>query len=214
LLSISAIIVAALVVAAGDGGSGTYVAAGHDYDVAFYNSGTTAWRAFALTAPPGLTFIGGTTGNEGSVACAASGNEIHCGPIGFNVMPPQAHLTFVATMKEAAVCGPTFALSVSGDGSTYTPAGDIGPAAGCAPHALTRPVLHRIGTRIHATPPAWSSPPTRVVYRWQRCTGSRCVAIAHGLVLALKRSGTYRLVATATIAGQTVATTSRALRYR
>jgi len=99
LLSISAIILAALVVAAGDGGSGTYVAADHDYDVA-------------------------------------------------------------------------------------------------------------------ATPPAWSSPPTCVVYRWRRCTGSRCVAIAHGLVLALKRSGTYRLVATATIAGQTVATTSRALRYR
>ncbi len=214
MLSISAAVLAALVVAAGDGGSGTYVATGRDYDVAFYNSGTTAWRAFALTAPPGSTFVGGTTGNEGSIACAASGNQIQCGPIGANVMPPQAHLTFVATMADAAICGPTFALSVSGDGSTYTPAGDIGPAADCAPHAVTRPVLHRVGKRIRATPPAWSSPPTHVTYRWQRCAGSRCIAIASGLTLHVKRSGTYRLVATATIDGQAVATTSRPLRYR
>jgi hypothetical protein len=214
LLSISAVILAALVVAAGDGGSGTYVATGHDYDVALYNSGTTAWRAFSLTAPPGLTFIGGTTGNEGSVTCVASGNQIQCAPIGANVMPPQAHLTFVATMMDAAVCGPTFALSVSGDGSTYTPAGAVGPAAGCAPHALTRPVLRRIGTRIRATPPAWSSPPTRVVYRWQRCSRSHCAGVATGLVLRVKRSGAYRLVAMATIDGLIVVTRSRLLAIR
>jgi hypothetical protein len=214
LLSISAAILAALVVAAGDGGTGTYTATGHDYDVAFYNSGTTAWRAFSLTAPPGSTFIGGTTGNEGSVTCVASGNQIQCGPIGANVMPPQAHLTFVATMQDAATCGPTFALSVSGDGSTYTPAGDIGPAAGCAPHALTRPVLHRVGNRIRATPPAWSSPPTRVVYRWQRCSRSRCAGVGAGLVLRVKRRGAYRLVATAAIDGSTVVARSRLLAIR
>jgi hypothetical protein len=214
LLSTSAIILAALVVAAGDGGSGTYVAIGHDYDIAFYNSGTTAWRGFSLTAPPGLTFIGGTTGNEGSVACAASANQIECGPIGVNVMPPQAHLTFVATMEDAAVCGPTFALSVTGDGSTYNHVADIGPAPGCAPYALTRPVLHRVGKRIRGTAPAWSSPPDRVVYRWQRCTGSRCVSIASGLVLKVKGRGTYRLVATATFGGQVAVTRSRLLAVR
>ena len=214
MLSTSAVILAALVVAAGDGGSGTYIATGHDYDVTFYNSGTTAWRAFSLTAPPGLAFIGGTTGNEGSVTCAPSGNQIQCAPIGVTVMPPQAHLTFVATMQDAATCGPTFALSVSGDGSTYTPAGDIGPAAGCAPHALTRPVLHRIGARIRATPPAWSSPPTHVAYRWQRCSRSHCVGVATGLVVRARRSGAYRLVATATIDGRTVVARSRLLTIR
>lgn len=117
-------------------------------------------------------------------------------------------------MQDVATCGPTFALSVSGDGSTYTPAGDIGPAAGCALHALTRPVLHRVGKRIRATPPVWSSPPTRVVYRWQRCSGSRCAGVATGLVLRVKRSGAYRLVATATIDGRTVVTRSLSLRYR
>lgn len=214
MLSTSAILLAALVVAAGDGGSGTYVATGHDYDVAFYNSGTTAWRGFTLTAPTGLTFVGGTTGNEGSVTCTASGNQIQCGPIGVNVMPPQAHLTFVATMRDPATCGPLFALSVSGDGTTYTPVGGIGPAAGCAPHALTRPVLHRTRSLIRATAPAWSSSPTRVLYRWQRCTGSRCIAIASGLVLHVKHSGSYRLVATATIDGQAVVSRSRLLAVR
>jgi hypothetical protein len=212
LLSTSAILLAALV--AGGGGSGSYVASGHDYDVAFYNSGTTPWRAFTLTAPPGMTFIGGTTGNEGSATCVANADQIQCGPIGVNVMPPQAHLTFVATMKDAAVCGPTFALSVSADGSTYTQVGDIAPAAGCAPHALTRPLIHRVGKRIRATPPAWSSPPTRVAYRWQRCSGSRCVAVGSGLMLTVRRSGAYRLVATATFGGQTVVTRSRLLAVR
>jgi hypothetical protein len=208
LLSTSAIILAALVVAAGDGGTGTYVANGRDYDVALYNSGTTPWRGFSLTAPLGLTFVGGTTGNEGSATCVTDGNRIQCGPIGVNVMPAQAHLTFVSTMQDAAVCGPTFALAVSSDGSTYTPVGDIGPAAGCGPRALTRPVLHRTRNTLRARPPAWSSPPTRVVYRWQRCSGGHCVAIARGLVLRVKRGGTFRLVATATIDGQTVVSRS------
>ena len=210
MLSASAIILAALAV----GGSGTYVANGHDYDVALYNSGSTPWRAFSLTAPPGMTFVGGTTGNEGSATCVANGNQIQCGPIGSNVMPPQAHLTFVATMQDAAVCGPTFTLSASDDGSTYTPVAAIGPSAGCAPHALTRPRLRRVGTTIRGTPPAWSSPPTRVVYRWQRCAGTHCVAIASGLVLHVGRSGTYRLVATATIDGQAVVARSRPLAVR
>ena len=210
MLSTSAVILAALAV----GGSGTYVANGHDYDVALYNSGSTPWRAFSLTAPPGVIFIGGTTGNEGSATCVANGNQIQCGPIGVNVMPPQAHLTFVATMQDVAACGPTFALSASDDGSTYTPVAQIGPAAGCAPHALTRPALHRVGRRVRATPPAWSSPPTRVVYRWQRCSGSRCVAVGTGLALTVKRAGSYRLVATATFAGQTAVTRSRLLAVR
>ena len=210
MLSTSAVILAALAV----GGSGTYVANGHDYDVALYNSGSTSWRAFSLTAPPGFTFVGGTTGNEGSATCVANGNEIQCGPIAVTVMPPQAHLTFVATMQDPASCGPTFALAVSSDGTTYTPVADVGPAAGCAPHALTRPLLRRLGRRLRATPPAWSSPPTRVVYRWQRCRGSRCVAVGSGLVLTVKRSGSYRLVATATFAGQTAVSRSRLLAVR
>jgi hypothetical protein len=214
LLSTSAILLAALVVGVGDGGSGSYVASGHDYDVAFYNAGTTPWRGFAVTAPPGMTFIGGTTGNEGSATCVANGNQIQCGPIGVNVMPPQAHLTFVATMKDAAVCGPTFALAVSSDGSTYTQVGDIAPASACAPHALTRPVLRRVGKWIRATAPAWSSPPTRVVYRWQWCRGSRCVPVGSGLALTVRRSGAYRLVATATFDRQTAVTRSRLLAFR
>lgn len=209
MVSASAAILAALAV----GGSGAYAANGHDYDFAFYNSGTTPWRAFSLTAPPGMTFVGGTTGNEGSATCVASANQIQCGPIGVNVMPPQAHLTFVATMQGVATCGPTFALSASDDGSTYTHVADIGPAPDCPPHALTRPILHRTGTTIRATPPAWSSPPTRVVYRWQRCAAS-CFAIGSGLQLRVKRSGAYRLVATATIDGQVVVTRSRLLAVR
>lgn len=210
MLSTSAVLLAALAV----GGSGSYIASGHDYDVALYNSGSTSWRAFSLTAPPGMTFIGGTTGNEGSATCVANGNQIQCGPIGVNVMPPQAHLAFVATMQDAAVCGPTFALSASDDGTTYTPVAQIYPAAACAPHALTRPQLYRVGRRIHATAPAWSSPPSRVAYRWQRCRGSRCVAVGTGLALTVKRAGSYRLVATATFAGQTAVTRSRLLAVR
>jgi hypothetical protein len=182
--------------------------------MAFYNSGSTPWRAFSLTAPPGMTFVGGTTGNEGSATCVANGNQIQCGPIGVNVMPPQAHLTFVATMQDVATCGATFGLSVSDDGSAFTPVSPIGPAAGCAPHALSRPILHRDGRTIRATPPVWSSPPTRVVYRWQRCATSSCVITGAGLVLRVTRSGTYRLVATATIDGQTVVSRSRLLAVR
>jgi hypothetical protein len=187
-------------------GSGTYVATGHDYDVAFANTGTTSWRAFELVAPAGLTFLGGTTGNEGSITCTVGPpNQIVCGPIGVTVMPPQAHLTFVATTTAPATCGVVFQLALSDDGSTFAPAGGL--AGTCAP-----PTLDVVGRTVRATPPAWRATPTAVRYRWQVCRRSLCttVAGATGLTLRVtKREAgrVVRFVATATIDG--VAVTAR-----
>jgi hypothetical protein len=210
-----------LLALAADGGSGSYVATGRSYDFVLFNSGSTPWRSFSLVAPPGLAFVGGTTGNDGSVTCTVGPpTQIVCAPIAATVMPPQGHLTFVATMTAPTVCGVTFQLFVSSSDAapySYTRAADVSETPGCGtPRVLTPPALRGkavVGGTLRATPPTWSSAPTRVRYRWERCTGSRCTAIrgATRLVLVLtKRDAgrTVRLVATATIDGTIVRTSS------
>src|SRR5215469_12715707 len=109
-----------------DGGGGTYLVSGRDYDFVLFNAGSTPWRNFYLVAPRGMSFVGGTTGNEGSASCvvgqpAESSNEIQCGPLSPGVMPPQARVAFVATMSSEGVCGPSFQLFVnSADGAPFT----------------------------------------------------------------------------------------------
>jgi hypothetical protein len=212
-----------------DWGGGTYVATGRSYDFILFNSGPTAWRSFYVVAPPGMSFLGGTTGNEASAHCVVgqpngSAAEIECGPLAPGVIPPQGRLAFVAATSASSVCGVTFELFVSSaNDASYTRAADVTEAADCekqaAPRAVTRPTLHgtpSVGSTIRATAPTWTSPPTLVRYQWQRCVDSTCAAIAGatGLTLVLTRRDAghaVRLVAMATIAGRQVRTNSRML---
>lgn len=205
---------------------GSYVTSGNTYGFDLSNSGPTAWRSFAIVAPAGVAFVGGTTGNEGSATCTVGPpTQIVCGPLGPAVVPSQGRISFVATMSAPAVCGVTFQLFVStADGVPPAYVSDVTAAPACAqpaaPSVATRPTVHgtpAAGRTLRATPPSWSARPSSVRYRWQRCTPKACTAIADGLVLRLTKQDvgkTVRLVATATVAGHTVRTSSRLVRVR
>lgn len=201
--------------------AGGYVTNGHDYDFALVNSGTIAWQSFYLLAPAGVTFLGGTTGNEASAVCAVGPpNEIECGPLVPSTVPPLAGVSFVATTTTAAVCGRSFALFVSTDGVSYVGAGDLVASPACgrqAPRALARPSIRgvsKIGAIVRVAAVRWSAPPSRVTYRWERCTMKRCITIAGaaGPSLRITRADaghTVRAVVTATVAGLQVRVVSR-----
>jgi len=214
-----------------DGGGGTYLTSGRAYDFVLVNSGSTSWRNFYLVAPQGTSFVGGTTGNEGSASCVigqpdGSPREIECGPLSPGVMPPHAQVAFVATTTSESVCGTTFQLFVnSADGASFTPVADVTAGAGCGarpPRLVARPKLRGtpiVGSTIRATAAIWSAAPTHVRYRWERCAGSSCTTIsgASGLMLLLtKRDAghTVRLIVTATIAGEEVRASSSTLAVR
>lgn len=206
--------------------AGGYVTNGNDYDFALVNSGTIAWQSFYLLAPAGVTFLGGTTGNEASAVCAVGPpSEIKCGPLAPSTVPPSGRVSFVAATTSAAVCGPSFALFVSTDGATYVDAGDLAASSACgskAPRALTRPSIHggsAVGSVVRVAPVRWSAQPSRVSYRWERCTIERCVAIAGatGPSLRLTRADArhaIRVAVTATVAGQEIRVLSRDLYVR
>lgn len=230
LLAVSAAVACALAAAGSAGAAGRqtggYVTNGHDYDFALVNSGTIAWSSFYLVAPAGVTFLGGTTGNEASAVCAVGpSSTITCGPLSPSTVPPLAGVSFVATTASAAVCGPTFALFVSTDGATYVDAGDLGAAPACgrqAPRALGRPSIlgvPKVGAIVRVGSVRWSAPPSHVSYRWERCTVTRCVTIAGtaGPSLRLTRADArraVRAVVTATVAGARVRVPSRELVVR
>lgn len=216
---------------AADGGSGTYAATGTTYYFDFANTGTAAWQFFIVIAPPGTTFVGGTTGNEQSARCIVgqpdgSADEIECGPLSPSVVPVRAHIPFVATLSAPAACGASFQLAVSSTGvAPFTSAPDVteaGPCAGTSATAIAPPALHGkpvVGRTITATPPTWSAAPTSVVYRWQRCTATACTRIAGAtrLSLALTRADAghgVRLVATAVVDGATIVSASKKLAVR
>ena len=214
-----------------DGGGGTYLTSGRAYDFVLFNSGSTPWRNFYLVAPQGMSFVGGTTGNEGSASCVVgqpdqSSQEIECGPLSPGVMPPQARVAFVATMTSQSVCGATFQLFVnSADGAPFTRVADVTEAAGCGAQSfkLVAPPRLRgtpiVGNTIRATAAIWSTAPTHVRYRWERCAGSSCATIAGATRLTLfltKRDAGHavRLVVTATIGGEEVRASSSRLAVR
>jgi len=215
----------ALVALAGGGGS-SYLAAGNDYDFTLANTSSTAWRGFYLVAPAGISFVGGTTGNEGSATCAVGPpNEIECGSLATNILPPTGSVAFVATTAAKAVCGTTFQLFVSFDGVAFSHVADIAAAAGCGAQAVTLvapPRLRgtpRVGHTVTVTAPIWSVMATRVRYRWERCTGTTCTTIAGaaGPKLDLTRRDAghgVRIVATATIAGEAYSAKSSTLAIR
>ncbi|MBV8598884.1 MAG: hypothetical protein JO017_08690 [Actinobacteria bacterium] len=212
------------------GGGGSYLAVGNDYDFTLSNTGATAWRGFYLVAPSGVTFVGGTTGNEGSATCTVGQpdgvpNEIECAPLALNILPPTGSVAFVATTSAKALCGTTFQLFVSFDGVAYSHAADLGAAAGCGVEAVTLiapPLLHGtpiVGRTIRASPPIWSVTPTHVAYVWQRCAGSSCATIdgASGLTLVLTKRDVghrIRVVSAATIEGTQHRAMSSALAVR
>ena len=209
-----------------DGGGGTYVTNGHDYDFALVNSGTVAWHSFYLVAPSGMTLVGGTTGNEASDTCVVGPpNEIRCGSLSQSAAPASGSIPFVVTTTSAAICGPAFALFVSTDGSTYVSAGDLVAAPACgpqAPRALTAPSLHgapKVGATLRVAPPQWSARPSQVAYRWERCTSKSCVTIAGAARSSLRLTRadgghTIQVVVTATIAGLQVHVPSHGLFVR
>ena len=216
---------------AADGGSGTYAATGTTYYFDLVNTGTAAWQSFYLVAPAGTTFIGATSSAEASARCIVGqpdgqANEIECGPLPLSAAPIHAHLGLVATLAAPAACGASFQLAVSSTSTLpYTSTPNVTETSPCeitSPKALTPPLLHGtpvVGHTVTASPPAWSSAPTRVDYRWQRCAATTCLRIAGatGLRLALTRRDaghSVRLVATATVDGDTLTSNSKKLAVR
>jgi len=207
--------------AASDGGSGTYTVRAKTYDFVFLNTGSAAWQYFYVVGPRGTAFVGGGTISESSPRCAVgepdgSADEIECGPLGANLAPPLVHLGFTATVAAPVPCGAPFQLYVSSTGvAPFTRADDLvftGSCAATAPHALAPPTISGtpvVGHTLTARAAAWSSPPSRVSYGWQRCKRTTCSAIRGATRLRLKLTKpdagrTVRVVATATVDGATV----------
>jgi hypothetical protein len=226
--------VAALVLAApasataADGGSGTYTARGPTVDFDLVNSGTASWVYFSLVAPPGLSFVGAATSGENTARCVVGepdggANEIECGPVSVNAIQPDAHLLLVGTLSSPGPCGAPFQLEVSTTGpASFTRVGDITFAGSCTadvPRATTAPTIRVVGRTLVARPATWSEPPTQLAYRWQRCTGSRCLPIAGATTLRLRLTRRdlghgLRLVATAAVDGVRVTSASRRVTVR
>jgi hypothetical protein len=216
--------------AGADGGSGTYAATGTTYYFALTNTGTAAWQFFYVVGPPGMTFVGGTTSNEASARCVAGQpdgqpNEIECGPLSASVAPSHGQVTFGATLAAPVACGSTFQLYVGSLDMPLTRTADITESGSCTatvPAARTPPMLRGtpvVGHTLTATAPVWSAPPTRVAYRWQRCTHNTCTTVANASRQALKLTPrdaghSVRLVATALIDGTTVESVSKKLAVR
>jgi hypothetical protein len=99
------------------------------------------------------------------------------------------------------------AVSGTGGGGTTPP----------PPKALTPPLIvggATVGSTLRATAPRWSATPSRVRYQWQLCTAVGCKPIVGATMRTLKLKPSYagksvRIVATATIAGKTVKSTSK-----
>jgi hypothetical protein len=193
--------------AAADGGSATYTARGATYDFALRNTGTTAWQDFAVIAPAGSQFVGGTTANEGSVHCVVGPpTTITCGPISTAGLGAGSSVDFTAVLQAPVACGAPFGFSVSATGvQPFTRVGDAVFAGSCAPPRLVRAVhVRRNGGVVTLTPPAWSVPPEAVVYRWQRCTGARCAALRGASGKRVRSAHAVRAVVVATFEDGTV----------
>ena len=194
--------------AADDGGTATYTARGATYDFALRNTGTTAWQYFAVVAPPGASFVGGTTAVEGSARCVVGPPDtITCGPLSTFGFAPGSSMEFTAVLQSPIACGAPFGFSVSTTGAQpFTRVGDAVFTGSCAPPRVVRvPRLHRAGAVVTITPPLWSTPPEEISYAWQRCTGARCIALrgATGL-LRIRTTHRVRAVVVATFADGTV----------
>jgi hypothetical protein len=209
--------------AAADGGSGTYTATDTSYYFTLFNSGMAAWQYFYLVGPTGTRFLGGANAAESTARCVVGPpEEIECGPLSANLAPPLAHLTFVATLASPVSCGAPFAFYVSTtDKSSFSRVDDLTFAGSCTttlraemPPAING--LPLVGRTLVATPPVWNTTPTRVTYRWQRCTKNRCSAIVGATTLRLRlakrdRGHEVRIVATATLDGATATSRSGSL---
>jgi hypothetical protein len=217
---------------AADGGSGTYIVTGQTYDFNLLNTGTTSWQYFELVGPAATTFVGGATIGEITAHCVAGqpdglASEILCGPISAAGLAPGTRVGFVATLSAMPACGAPFQLDVSSTGVLpYTPAASVTTSGSCAstpPAAATAPPsVHGtpvVGRRVVATAPTWNTTPTRVSYRWQLCTASRCATIAGqtklALVLSAEDAGhAVRIVATGTFATGTITSSSKKIAVR
>jgi hypothetical protein len=88
--------------------------------------------------------------------------------------------------------------------------------------ALTAPAIKgtpQPGSTLHSIPATWTTKPTHVTYQWQLCTKNRCTPIKGATQPTLKITTSdighsIRLVATATINGQTVKSASNTLAIR
>jgi hypothetical protein len=216
---------------AADGGSGTYTSTGPTYDFNLFNGGTTSWQYFILVGPPGTRFVGGTTANESSARCVVGqpdgqANEIECGPVSANVIPPTGHIGFVATLSAFPDCGAPFELSVNSTGTPpFSRVGDATLSGSCTtlrPEAVTPPTLHgarTVGRTLTATAPTWSTTPTQITYQWQLCTKAGCGPIRSATRLKLKLTRrtaghSVRIVATATFDGLKVESVSKRIAIR
>ena len=175
--------------------------------------------------------MGGATIGEITAHCSPGqpdgvASEIECGPISAAGLAPGARVGFVSTVGSAPSCAAPFQLDVTSTGTVpFTPANNVTAAPGCSsstPSATKAPTLRGpavAGKRLVATPPAWSTTPIGVTYRWQRCLGTRCLAIPGATTLAFTPSPkdvghTVRIVATGTFGLSTVTTNSAKIRVR
>ena len=167
-----------------DGGTGTYFSQGRSTYFVLTNTGTAAWQSFYVVAPPGTVFVAGANTAEITARCVAGQpdglpNEIECGPLSANVAPAHGQMTFAATLAAPIACGATFQLAVSSTGALpFTQAGAVTQSGACAAspsraHATARAGTPKVGRVLSATAPTWSSAPTLVAYRWQRCARDR-----------------------------------------
>ena len=201
------------------------------YDFNLFNGGTTSWQYFILVAPSGARFVGGATAAENTARCVVGqpdgqANEIECGPVSANVIPPSGHIGFVATLSAFPDCGAPFELFISSTGTPpFSRVGDATFAGSCAavpPGAVTPPTLSGIptvGRLLTATVPVWSATPMRVTYQWQLCTKTGCASIKGATQLTLKLTKrtaghTVRIVATATFDGRKVESVSKRIAIR
>jgi hypothetical protein len=217
--------------ASADGGSGTYTSAASTYYFNLFNGGPAAWQYFVVVGSPDTRFVGGGTTNESSARCVPEqpdglANEMECGPMSATVLPPNAHLGFVAILSAAPACGASFQLYASSTGTLpFSRVGDAAFAGSCTatePRA-TSPARLRgvpvVGRTLTATAPTWSVEPTRAAFQWQLCSAKGCAPIAGATRLTLRLTTrmarrSVRIATVATFDGRTVQSFSKRITVR
>lgn len=107
----------------------------------------------------------------------------------------------------------TMTVTLDPPASTSTPSGSgSGAVTLVSPATITGRAT--VGSSLIAIPPKWSATPSRAVYQWQLCAGSRCAAIKGATKLTLKLTNTeagksVRLVTIATFNGATLTSNSK-----
>jgi hypothetical protein len=198
------------------------------------NAGGSSAVRLDLTLPAGYTLRSSTadrgpgcTGAAPNLSCAVAfinpTTSTHVTLFGTVAQPGELDLT--ATVKSLAE--PEFdakdnTVTLKLVPVTTTGGGNEGGGGASAPKAVAAPTVSgkaAPGGTLHASAAKWSSTPSKVVYQWQLCKATGCTAIKGATKTTLKVAKSYagrrvRVVATATIQGTSVKSTSRMVAIR